>query len=205
MGRVLQELSRAERSDLRAPGHVDNRLRSPYSTEMDSRWASRISIPAIVALVVTGGCLSSRSKVEQAEELSRQGQYPAAIELYREHMNDRLAVGSRPEWENPYFYLLLIGDVQLGQGDPGAAISSYEEAERMKVEPSLISDRYRAVGRWYEEHNQLQKALDVLSKYRDRDPLLFDAMLDRIAKELTAQEDGRPTARKPKSPSPPAK
>jgi tetratricopeptide (TPR) repeat protein len=152
----------------------------------------------IAPVALLAGCFSSSDRVQRAEELSRQGDYDAAIALYREHMEARLAIEDRPEWENPYFYLLLIGDVQLGRGEPEAALQTYEEAERQKVEPTLISDRYRAVGRWYEEHGQLQKALEELSKYRDRDPLLFDVMLDRIAKKLTAQEDAasKPAAAK---------
>lgn len=147
-------------------------------------------------LIFSLGCHAPGEKIRQAEELSRQGEYDTAIVLYREHMQERLEVEDRPVWENPYFYLLLIGDVQLGQGQPELAIVTYEEAERLKVEPTLISDRYRAVGRWYQEHGQSQKALEVLTKYRDRDSLLFDAMLDRIAKELTAQEDAATKASK---------
>lgn len=74
-------------------------------------------------------------------------------------------------------------------GEPAAALEIYKEAEQHKVEAGLISDRYRAVGRWYAEHGQLAKALEVLNNYRDRDSLLFDAMLDRIARQLTAQEE----------------
>jgi len=132
---------------------------------------------------------SGAERVRRADELTREGQYDAAISMYREHMDERLLVSNRPDWENPFFYLLLIGDVQLGRGNPHDALSAYEEAESKKVDPSLISDRYRAVGRWYEEHDQLPQALEVLERYRDRDPLLFDAMLDRVAKKLTAQED----------------
>lgn len=149
---------------------------------------------ALLFIPLLLGCFDSFSgpeRIRRADELTRQGEYDQAISMYREHMEDRLSVENRPQWENPYFYLLLIGDVQLGRGEPDAALASYEEAERMKVDAPLISDRYRAVGRWYEEHGQLQKAIDVLTKYRDRDSLLFDAMLDRIAKELTAQEDAQ--------------
>lgn len=153
-------------------------------------------LAVLLLAVLLLGCHAPGEKVRQAEELSRQGDYSSAITLYREHMQERLNVENRPEWENPYFYLLLIGDVQLGQGQPEAALATYEEAEQMKVEPTLISDRYRAVGRWYQEHGQSQKALEVLSKYRDRDSLLFDAMLDRIAKELTAKEDAEAKARR---------
>ena len=168
---------------------IDSRDSCPYSDQMSMPSSFMRSRTAALLVVIALGCHAPGEKVRQAEELSRQGDYSSAIVLYREHMQERLSLQSRPEWENPYFYLLLIGDVQLGQGQPEAALATYEEAEQMKVEPTLISDRYRAVGRWYQEHGQSQRALEVLSKYRDRDSLLFDAMLDRIAKELTAKED----------------
>lgn len=142
------------------------------------------------SLVLSFGCFSSGSEnLREADELSREGKYEEAIAAYRKHMEYRLTVTNRPEWENPYFYLLLIGDEYLHRGEPAKALEQYEEAERQKVHPTLSSDRYRAVARWYEEHGQLQLALDVLQKFRDRDSLLFDAMADRVARALTEQEN----------------
>jgi tetratricopeptide (TPR) repeat protein len=103
-------------------------------------------------------------------------------------MESRLAATDRPEEENPYFYLLLMGDVELSRGDTVKALAFYEEAEQKGVASPLTADRYRAVAAWHEEHGQLKEAIDLLSKYRDRDDLLFDSMLDRIAKKLTLQE-----------------
>jgi tetratricopeptide (TPR) repeat protein len=105
--------------------------------------------------------------------------------MYREHISNRLEVADRPEWENPYFYLLNVGDIELKRGDVDKALAAYEEAERQRVDLPLVADRYRAVAVWYEEHGQLQKALEVLTKYREKDPLIFDSMLDRVARELT--------------------
>ena len=101
----------------------------------------------------------------------------------------------RPAWENPYFYLLSIGDLQLRMGQPNEALASFKGAEEHHVEESLVSDRYRSVAIWYEEHGQLDKALEVLTKYRERDSLLFDSMLDRVARKMTAQEPS-PRAKK---------
>ncbi len=97
-------------------------------------------------------------------------------------------MGDRPAWENPYFYMLSIGDLQLRMGQPDQALTSFKTAEEHHVDASLISDRYRSIAIWYEEHGQFEKALSVLTGYRDRDSLLFDAMLDRIARRMTAQE-----------------
>jgi hypothetical protein len=104
-------------------------------------------------------------------------------------MQYRLHVENRPDWENPYFYLLLIADIQLGQGHVDEAIASVELAEQNKVDRFLISDRYRAAASWYERQGRLPEAAAVLSRYRDRDPELFDSMLDRIGKVIIAKEE----------------
>jgi len=138
------------------------------------------------ALAFCTGCFSSESaQLHAAEELTSEGKPDEAIAAYRKHLSERLEASDRPEWENPYFYLLNIGDIELSRGNVDAALAAYEEAEREKVELPLVADRYRAVAVWYEEHGQLEKALEVLSKYREKDPLIFDSMLDRVARELT--------------------
>lgn len=129
------------------------------------------------------------SKLSQAEELSRQGKYEQAIQAYQQHMQERLNYSGRPAWENPYFYWILIGDIQLGQGHVEEAIKSYQEADAQKVDAYLVSDRFRSVALWYEKQNQLAQALDFLSKYRSRDPILMDSMLDRLSKQLVQQEE----------------
>jgi tetratricopeptide (TPR) repeat protein len=150
--------------------------------------ASRV-IP-FLALIVTAGCFSTGpQELLDAEELSSEGKHDEAIAAYQEHIANRLEVADRPEWENPYFYLLNVGDIELSRGNVDKALAAYEEAEREKVDLPLVADRYRAVASWYEEHGQLQKSLEILTKYREKDPLIFDSMLDRVARELT--EAGR--------------
>lgn len=158
----------------------------------DAFRVAHVALLTYCSAVVTIGCSSwhgSSSSLYRAEELTQQESYDEAIAAYREHIDDRLEVSDRPDWENPYFYLLRIGDIQLRQQQPGAALESYREAELQQVEASLISDRYRAVAAWYIEHGQLQDAFDLLKKHRDRDSLLFDAMLDRVSRELTTREE----------------
>ena len=141
-----------------------------------------------LALSVTSGCFSSGpTELLDAEQLTSDGKHDEAIAAYREHIANRLEVTDRPEWENPYFYLLNVGDIELSRGNVDKALATYEEAEHEKVDPPLVADRYRAVASWYEEHGQLEKALEILTKYRDKDPLIFDSMLDRVARELTEQ------------------
>ena len=142
-----------------------------------------------LALALTSGCFSSGpTELVDAEQLTSDGKHDEAIAMYREHIANRLEVTDRPEWENPYFYLLNVGDIELNRGAVDKALATYEEAEREKVELPLVADRYRAVASWYEEHGQLEKALEILTKYRDKDPLIFDSMLDRVARELTKSE-----------------
>jgi tetratricopeptide (TPR) repeat protein len=158
------------------------------------------TITAALFLAATSliACSLGSDELRRAEELTREGRYDEAIVAYREHMESRLEVSNRPEWENPYFYLILIGDVQLSRGEPTAALTIYEESESKlascqdpeakKFHETLLSDRYRAVASWYAEHEQLEKALEILRRYRHRDTLIFDAHLDRVARALTERE-----------------
>lgn len=152
-------------------------------------WTRQILFVMTFACVTGCGALvSSTNAAHQAEELTQQGRYEDAISSYRQHMEDRLAVTNRPEWENPHFYLLRIGDLYLRMEQPQAALAAYQEAKVHGIESGLISDRYRAVANWYIERAQLQAAFDVLKKHRELDSLLFDAMLDRVGRALTNQE-----------------
>ena len=153
-------------------------------------FAKKLLIVASLALIMFGCSLgNSNSSLKRAEELSRQEKYDEAITAYREHMEKRLDLKQRPEWENPYFYLILIGDIQLGQNKVKEALKTYEEAEKKGVYNALVADRYRSVAEWYEKKDKLETAFKLLKRYRDRDPLLFDAMLDRLAREIVRRED----------------
>jgi tetratricopeptide (TPR) repeat protein len=132
---------------------------------------------------------SANSALEEAENTAREGNTKEAILLYQQHLEKRLAVKDRPDWENPYLYLLTIGDLELQQGNVDAALEYYQQAETKQVSKELISDRYRGVALKYESTNQLEQACTILKKYRDRDPLLFDGMLDRISKEIVTREE----------------
>lgn len=135
-----------------------------------------------------------RDYAERAEELVREEKYDEAIEAYRKHMNARLNVKDRPDWENPYLYLLTIGDAQLAQGKVDDALASYALAEKNQVGNGLVSDRFRNVAIYYEEHDRLQDAINVLQTYRDRDPLIFDGMLDRLSRKLVREEEASKNA-----------
>lgn len=121
--------------------------------------------------------------LQKAEESTRQDEYEEAIEHYKQHIEFRLAQGKKPSWENPYFYYLIIGDLYLKMKAPLKAIESYTFAEKQEVEPGLISDRLRLVASWYAQEGEYEKAIEVLSEYNDRDPILFDLTRDRLARE----------------------
>lgn len=159
----------------------------------------RLILCGICALLL-GGCeklgfraFGDYAYLEKAEEYSRQNEPEKAIEAYRKHMRYRLSLSDRPKWENPYLYLLMIGDLQLTENKPDEALASYSLAEQNKIDIALISDRYRYLASWYESRGDLDAALKILTTYRDRDPLLFDVMRDRLAKELVKKEEAKQT------------
>lgn len=132
---------------------------------------------------------NSNEYLKEAEESTRKGDYESAINAYFNHIESRRTLEDRPEWENPNFYLLLIGDLYLKQGNVDDALRIYEEAEEKGIESTFVSDRYRMVARMFEDKGELKEAIDVLTKYRERDPLLNDLMLDRLSRELIKKEN----------------
>lgn len=148
-------------------------------------------IGATAGLLLLTSCVRQAPQwhLQRAEEFSRQGRYDEAIAEYRAHIEQRRTFSKRPAWENPWFYLVLIGDLSLAKGDVDGALRAFEEAEKQGVEAILVSDRFRYVARWYEREGNLAKALEVLRTYRERDPMLFDLISDRIAKELLLREE----------------
>jgi len=165
-------------------------MRPPFFLPLSFHLLTPRALATLTAAAVVAGCVSLKGPeaLNRADELTVEGRYDDAIAAYQEHIQDRLGDGNRPEWENPYFYLLNIGDIELKRDNPEKALARYEEAEQRGVALSLVADRYRAVATWHEERHELQKALEVLNTYRLKDPLIFDSMLDRIARELTQSE-----------------
>ena len=143
----------------------------------------------LTCIAFLGCSFTSPDRVERAQSLSADGSYEDAITEYRTHIEERLGDSARPSWENPYFYLLSIGDIQLAQNNPSAARATYEEAEQKGVEAPLITDRFLALALWYEKQERYKEALDLLSVYRLRDPELLNGTFTRVAKKLTAQEN----------------
>ena len=136
------------------------------------------------------GSWESYSKyLREAEVYERQGDFSQAIKAYRQHIQKRLENENRAKWENPSFYLLLIGDLYLRQSQVEEALAEYEAARLEGVARSLVADRFRLVATWLAERGQTQEAIEILSVHREEDPLLFDLMRDRLAREKVAQEE----------------
>ena len=129
---------------------------------------------------------------QKAELELKAGNKDEAIKLYRQHIQNRLADKTRKEWENPYFYNLLIGDIYLERttdntDDVSLALKYYLEARDKNVETSLISDRLRKTAEWFEIKGDLNTAIKILEDNKEVDPLLFDVVLDRLAKKMLAE------------------
>jgi len=147
----------------------------------------------VISASLLYGCTTSITAryrdLERAEGLLSGGQFDEAISIYRSHIDYRLNLDKRASWENPYFYLLLIGDIELKRRSPEAAYVAYKEALSHGVDKNLISDRIRSLSHWHEEQGGIEKSIDILRSHRELDPLLFDAMLDRLARKLTDKEE----------------
>ncbi len=126
---------------------------------------------------------------EKAIKSVESKEYDKAIAFYRDHIAERLTNEDRPKWENPYIYLLDIGDLYLEQDMIDKALATYMEAETKNVDKKYITDRLKLVAYWYEKRDEYFKAIDHLNKYRERDPLIFDLIADRLAKTVVAKEE----------------
>lgn len=148
-----------------------------------------IKILLFLPLIIVSCAKGNNGSLQFAETLANEGKYDEAISVYRKRMDSRLALKNRPQDENPYFYLILIGDIEVRRGDPEAALSLYEEASTRGVDKRQIGDRYRQMATYYAEKKDYEKAMEVLKKHREEDPLLFDSMLDRFARALIKEKD----------------
>lgn len=158
-----------------------------FLTEQIKKAAALIVLPVLLSSCVLFSGFSE-SNLMKADRKIKEAKYEEAVTLIKEHIESRLAVENRAAWENPYFHYLQIGDIYLQLGDPVKATAAYELAEKNGVETGLVSDRYRFVANWFEKQGKLREAVEYLEKYRDRDDLLMNMMLDRLARDILAQE-----------------
>lgn len=155
-----------------------------------------LALPVLIVLPVFGlsGCWFGsvgQSHAQRAAELRSQHQYDEAIAEYQKHMAERQKDKFRPANEIPAFYELLIGDTLLDAGRPEEAEAAYNRAMEAKVQSELVSFKLRHLSQYYESQNKLQTAIDLLKKYREHDPVMFDFDIDRLHKKLVSEEDSK--------------
>jgi len=109
------------------------------------------------------GSVSDSSLLKQADAAFEESRYPEAV--------------------------ILIGDSQLAMYQPAEAEKSYQSAKEKEVFPQLVADRFRQLAQYWFDNGDSDKAVSVLEKYRDLDPLAFDGLKDELHKQLIASED----------------
>lgn len=158
----------------------------------------------LLSVFLFPACLGKRtlSMKQKADELSINKEYEQAIQAYQDHIKQRASIPNKPDWENPYIYLLDIGDIYLEMGMVEKALESYERAAQHDVKQGYVNDRLRYIATWYEEQGEIESAIEHLQKYREKDELLFDLMLNRLARKLVALEEAAEDSESPENPSP---
>ena len=149
----------------------------------------RLALVLLACLISCGPYYPKKLKhLMRAEHLTSEGDFKEAIREYEKHIDLR-SNQEHPDWENPYFYLLIIGDLKLKLKKPKEALKNYLKADSQKVSSILVNDRIRLVASWYESNSKIKEAIKLLEKYRKRDTLMFDLMLDRFSKKLVKTQD----------------
>lgn len=147
----------------------------------------------LLILLALEGCMlfptNRPSHAQLAGELREEGKFDEAIAHYRAHIADRVASPSRATDENPSFYLVLIGDIELQRGDREAAKAAYATARSEQVGKELVGDRYRLLAESYAKDHRYEDGIAVLKEGRDLDPLLFDIAIDDLHKRSLQEED----------------
>lgn len=148
-----------------------------------------ISVSALLLLLTS--CIFDRSPscADKAKTLSESGQFSEAISMYTRHIENRLDIQPREDNENPFFYFLLIGDAYLSQQNYKAAEAAYSVALDRSVNQELIADRIHTLSKALIEKNELNAAWDLLTRYRDTDPLMFDYYLSELHRTMVAKAE----------------
>ena len=138
------------------------------------------------SLFSTRNELSLARRAEQAQEA---GNCEKAINLYNKHIEDRITQENKAEKENPWFYLIKIGDCQFEQNKETEALNTYLEAKSKKVYPDLIADRIMKVVDMRVKQKRYDDAINLLKDHREIDELKFDSRIDEIHKEIVVNEE----------------
>lgn len=142
------------------------------------------------------GCLgrSQLAHLDKAEELRKDGKCEQAIPEYRLYLDWRLSEKQKsinPDL-NPRFYHLLIGDCYLRLNEPDKARKEFLSAKEAGIDPSLVSSKLRDLAQWYENRQEYETAIQILTEFYELDPSRFDIELDRNHKALINKLDNKP-------------
>ncbi len=55
----------------------------------------------------------------------------------------------------------------------------------------LVTDRILSLTNWYEQNNQPEQGVRLLETHKDLDPLLFNAVIDRLNRQIIAAEQAQ--------------
>jgi len=153
----------------------------------------RIIIIHLLLLSLSGcsyfGINNNLSLARKAEAAQKEGDCDKAIEYYQLHIESRIEEDKKADKENPWFYLVKIGDCQLQQGKEEDALNTYLEAKSKKVYPDLIADRLMKIVDVRIKNKRYEQAVALLKNHREIDELKFDSRIDEIHKEVVANEE----------------
>lgn len=156
------------------------------------RIASKLLALALILGITSCSLFSTRNEMSlarKAEQAQKAGNCDKAIELYSKHIEDRITQEIKAEKENPWFYLVKIGDCQLEQHKENEALNTYLEAKSKKVYPDLIADRIMKVVDLRVKQKRYDHAINLLKDHREIDELKFDSRIDEIHKEIVINEE----------------
>jgi tetratricopeptide (TPR) repeat protein len=151
-----------------------------------------VSLLLVAVAIFPTGCnliQEHQTFAQKAEAAAKTGDLDGAINNYYLHIQSRLKEKDRPEWENPYFYFLLIGDLYVQKNDPISALAKYDAASEKNVDPRLVGDRVCLLSRRLEAQGKFSTAYKILVKRHQLNPELFDIALNRVARALAEEED----------------
>ena len=139
-------------------------------------------------LILSSCSTNFRYFLEKAEAAEKSKEYSKAIEYYNKHIEFRNN-DSKPPKENPYFYLLMVGDLYLKNEQPIEAKDTYIKAVDKEVSKPLCAERIRNIAKYYSEKSNYEEAFKILEEYRELDPLLFDLDKDNLHKEYVLTQE----------------
>lgn len=137
-------------------------------------------------LLISFSACSQQSLLSKAQELESSGSYAEARDAYEKYFAQLLEQNYKTP--NPYFYQVIIGDLELKLGNPDLALERYQTAIEHDVNKGLLSDRIRLLADWWENAGEADRSLALFQQYRFLDPQSFDYELSQLHRRIVARE-----------------